>query len=253
MNAKAGSLCVVGLGPGAPELMTVEAREILRLSDRVAGYDLYISLLPPDLLKDKIIISSGMRGERQRCREAIAAALEGARTAIVCSGDAGVYAMASLTLEILETENLLDEISPRIIPGVPALCAGAALLGAPLGHDFACVSLSDLLTPWEIIEKRLFALFAADFVCVLYNPRSRGRPDYLRKALDIAKEYRDASCPVGMARNIARAGQSTLIATLETFDPEAADMLSLVIVGNSETRVRDGYMITPRGYAKKYE
>ncbi|MBD5607889.1 MAG: precorrin-3B C(17)-methyltransferase, partial [Desulfovibrio sp.] len=192
------------------------------------------------------------KAERERCQKAAEAARNGMNVALISSGDPGVYAMAALALEILEEEEALESVPFQVIPGVPALCAGAALLGAPIGHDFACVSLSDLLTPWELIERRLNAAMGADFVCVLYNPRSRGRPDYLKKALEIAKRYRSPACPVGMARNISRPGQSTMIATLDVFDPELADMLSLVIVGNSETRIVGGYMLSPRGYAKKY-
>lgn len=252
MSRGGGKLLVVGTGPGAGSALTIQAAEILENCDCVAGYNLYINLLDKSLLARKLVISSGMKAERERCQKAAAAAREGMTVALISSGDPGVYAMAALALEILEEENALDSVPFQVIPGVPALCAGAALLGAPIGHDFACVSLSDLLTPWSIIQRRLDAAFGADFVCVLYNPRSRGRPDYLKKTLETAKKYRSPACPVGLARNISRAGQSTLIATLDSFDPELADMLSLVIIGNSETRVVGGYMLTPRGYAKKY-
>lgn len=252
MNSGRGKLFVVGIGPGAANLVAPLASEILEDCDCVAGYELYLKLLDKSSLKGKLVISSGMKAERERCQKAVAAAREGMSVALISSGDPGIYAMASLALETLEEQNALDSVDFQTIPGVPALCAGAALLGAPIGHDFACVSLSDLLTPWEVIERRLRAAFAAGFVCAIYNPRSRGRPDLLKKALDTAKQYRAPSCPVGLARNISREGQSTLIAPLETFDPELADMLSLVIVGNSETRVAGGLMLTPRGYAKKY-
>lgn len=247
----AAPLRAVGIGPGPESAMTPQAASVISASACLAGYDLYLDLLPPRLKEGRRIIASGMRQEAERCGKAIDAALSGLSTALISSGDSGVYGMASLALELLERRGLLGDLPFEVIPGLPALCAAAALLGAPLGHDFACVSLSDLLTPWPLIEARLEAALAADFVCVLYNPRSRGRPHYLKAALDIAARHREAACPVGMARNVGRKGESTRLAPLRDFDPEWADMLSLVIIGSRESRMAGKYMLTPRGYAQK--
>lgn len=247
-----GSLNIVGLGPGAAKLMTYEAMSVIDYCDCVVGYELYLKLIPREMLKGKRVISSGMRGEVKRCRLAIQSALDGLETAIVCSGDPGVYAMASLTIELLAQFGPPQDLPVRVIPGVPALCAGAALLGAPIGHDFACVSLSDLLTPWETIEKRADAALAADFVLVLYNPRSSERPDNMAKILKIARRHRGGDCPVGVVRNISRNDQSAKIYKLDDFDTAGVDMLCLVIIGNSETRIVGDLMLTPRGYAGKY-
>ena len=244
-------LLAVGIGPGDAALLTPQARAALEASACVAGYGLYLDLVPPELLAGKRRISSGMRQERERCAAAVDAALAGSPTALVSSGDAGIYAMAGLALEILEERGLLETVPFSVVPGVPALCAAAALLGAPLTHDFACISLSDLLTPLDRIRARLRAALTADFVCVLYNPRSHGRPDYLGMAFDMARSVREPSCPVGMVRKAYRPGQEAVLTTLAEADPARADMLTLVIIGNSESRRAGPYMLTPRGYARK--
>ena len=247
----AAPLLLVGIGPGDAALVTPQARAALEMADCVAGYGLYLDLLAPELLAGKRRISSGMRQERERCAAAVNAALGGMTTALVSSGDAGIYGMAGLALEILEQRGLLETVPFSVVPGVPALCAAAALLGAPLGHDFACISLSDLLTPLERIRQRLEAALAADFVCVLYNPRSRGRPDYLGMALDMARALREPDCPVGMVRQAFRPGQEVILTALAKADPGRADMLSIVIIGNSESRLAGSFMLTPRGYSRK--
>lgn len=249
--ASPAPLVAVGIGPGDVSLLTPEARAALEAAACVAGYGLYLDLLPPELLAGKRRVSSGMRQERERCAAAVDAALAGEATALVSSGDAGIYAMAGLALEILEERGLLDVVPFSVVPGVPALCAAAALLGAPLTHDFACVSLSDLLTPLPRIRARLSAALAADFVCVLYNPRSHGRPDHLGMAFDMARQFREPSCPVGMVRKAYRPGQEVILTTLAQADPALADMLTLLIIGNAESRRAGPYMLTPRGYARK--
>ena len=249
--ASPAPLTVIGLGPGDASLLTPEARAALEACACVAGYGLYLDLIPPEWLAGKRRISSGMRQERERCAAAVDAALGGESTALVSSGDAGIYAMAGLALEILEERGLLEIVPFSVVPGVPALCAAAALLGAPLTHDFACVSLSDLLTPLDRIRARLSAALEADFVCVIYNPRSHGRPDHLGMAFDMARKHRAPSCPVGMVRKAYRPGQEVILTTLAEADPRWADMLSLVIIGNSESRLAGPYMLTPRGYARK--
>lgn len=245
---KNGQLYVVGLGPGDQSLMTAQALMALERSSCIAGYGPYLDLLPGALKRAKKLISSGMRQEKERCQEAIRFALAGEVTSMVCSGDPGIYAMASLVIEILKQRDLLNSLSLEIVPGIPALCAAAARLGAPLGHDFACISLSDLLTPWEVIKKRLMCAFEGDFVTVLYNPRSKGRPDYLAFALSLAKKWRKAECPVAMARNVFRQGEELFLSSLENFAPEDADMLSIVIIGNNQSVWAGKYMLTPRGY-----
>ncbi|MBD5417460.1 MAG: precorrin-3B C(17)-methyltransferase [Desulfovibrio sp.] len=249
--ASPAPLTAVGIGPGDTGLLTPEARAALAAASCVAGYGLYLDLLPPELLAGKRLLSSGMRQERERCAAAVDAAVAGAPTALVSSGDAGIYAMAGLALEILEERGLLAAVPFCVVPGVPALCAAAALLGAPLTHDFACISLSDLLTPLERIRARLEAALAADFVCVIYNPRSHGRPDYLGMAFDMARALREPACPVGMVRKAYRPGQEVRLTTLAEADPTWADMLTLVIIGNSESRLAGPYMLTPRGYGRK--
>jgi precorrin-3B C17-methyltransferase len=209
---------------------------------------LYLDLVPPELKEGKRLIATGMRREEERCLAAVESARAGRDTALVCSGDPGVYALAGLALEVLEAKNLLDCVPFHVIPGMPAVCAAAALLGAPLTHDFACVSLSDLLTPRQLIEKRLEAVLEADFVCVLYNPRSRGRPHLLEQALTQARRHRKPDCPVGLVRKAFRPGQEVSMHTLADFDAAKVDMLSLLIVGNSASRAVGGYMLTPRGY-----
>ena len=250
-QATAAPLTVVGIGPGDAALLTPQARAALETAACVAGYGLYLDLVPPELLAGKRRISSGMRQERARCGAAIDAALAGESTALVSSGDAGIYAMAGLALELLEERGLLATVPFSVVPGVPALCAAAALLGAPLTHDFACISLSDLLTPLERIRRRLEAALAADFVCVLYNPRSHGRPDYLAMALELARAHRGPGCPVGMVRKAYRPGQEVILTTLADADPARADMLTLVIIGNSESRAAGSWMLTPRGYGRE--
>ncbi len=244
-------LQIVGIGPGNGEYMTRQAWEALNACQCLVGYDLYLNLLDPYLKKNKHVVSSGMRHERERCEAAIEAACQGQNTALVCSGDPGIYALAGLVIELLEERGLLNRLPFDIIPGVPALCAAAARLGAPIGHDFACISLSDLLTPWERIEKRLLGAFEADFVCVLYNPRSRGRPDYLHNAICMGRRCRSGDCPVGLARNVGRPQETVEICTLDNFDCSQVDMLSIVIVGNSESRLAGSYFLTPRGYRIK--
>ncbi|MDR2161474.1 MAG: precorrin-3B C(17)-methyltransferase [Desulfovibrio sp.] len=243
-------LHVIGLGPGDASLLAPAALRCLEESSVLAGYTGYLDLLPKALLAGKDIIATGMRAERQRVEAAIESACGGAPTSLVCSGDPGIYALAGLTLECLEKRGLHPDLLPlRVIPGIPALCAAAALLGAPLAHDFACVSLSDLLTPWERIRRRLEAALAADFVLVLYNPRSSRRTAPLQEALRLALERRSPSTPTGIVRNAFRPRQRVLIAPLAEIDPREADMLTILVIGNGETRIIPGpRMLTPRGY-----
>jgi len=237
-------LYVVGLGPGNLKNMTYEAREAIESADTVVGYQTYLDLIKP-LLTGKDVVSSGMTREVERCREALRLTAEGRTVALVSSGDAGVYGMAGLVLELSPPE----EIEVVIVPGVSAVQAAAAVLGAPLMHDFAVISLSDLLTPWELIEKRLTAAAAADFVVALYNPRSKGRVRHIQRAQELLLAARSPLTPVGIVRNACRAEQEKILSTLAEMPLDSIDMFSLVIIGNSATYV-DGQMrmVTPRGY-----
>mgnify|MGYP001060928143 FL=1 len=242
-------LYVVGLGPGDAALLTPQAAAMLDAAQTIVGYRLYVDLISPERLRGKNVVTTGMRREADRCNAAIDAALAGSPTAVVCSGDAGIYGMSGLIFELLEARDLADAVPVTIAPGVPAVCAAAALLGAPLMHDFACVSLSDLLTPWERIEQRLEAALAADFVLALSNPRSKGRDWQLDRALELARRHRTPETPVGLVHKAYRPDQQTLIRPLRDFCGTDADMLSLLIIGNTTTRVTAERMVTPRGYA----
>lgn len=245
-------LSVVGLGPGKSDHMTPAAAEAIAQAQVVVGYTGYVRLLDEALLDGKTVLSTGMTGEVERCSQAVDQALGGRDTVVVCSGDPGVYAMAGLVLEILETRELLGTVDFCVVPGVPAFAAAAALLGAPLMHDFASISLSDLLTPWESIEKRLDAAAGADFVIALYNPRSRRRSGHLARALEIIGRHRDPSCPVGVVSRAAREGERAEVVRLDAVNVEAVDMQTVLIVGNSASRRVGGHMLTPRGYHHKY-
>lgn len=248
-----GKIWVVSLGPGHPDYMTPRARQALAEARVIVGYRTYLSLIEPSLFEGKETIASGMMDEIGRCQSAIEEALKGRDTAVVSSGDAGIYGMAGLILELLERQQLTDRVEVEVIPGTPAFAAAAALLGAPLMHDFACISLSDLLTPWEVILSRIEATAKADFVLVLYNPRSKKRHWQLGAALDLIRRHRDGSTPVGLVKNAMRAGQSVEVTTLSGLDEARVDMLSILLVGNSRTRITGKRMVTPRGYMEKYE
>ena len=239
---------VIGLGPGGGADLTGRARAALEECDLLVGYTAYIDLVKEDF-PDKETLSTGMRREVDRCRAAVEAALTGKSVAVVCSGDSGVYGMAGLIYEVAQE---YDPIDIEVVPGITAACGGAAVLGAPLTHDFAVVSLSDLLTPWEKIEARLTAAARADFVLCLYNPASNSRPDYLRRACDIllaAGKSPDTVC--GTVRNIGRAGEEARILTLGQLRDTQVDMFTTVFVGNSQTKVLGGKMVTPRGYLQR--
>lgn len=249
---RSGKLTVVSLGPGDPRYLAPKAEKALAEAEVIVGYKTYMDLLDPGLREGKETISTGMTGEMRRCRAAIDSALAGRNTAVVSGGDAGIYGMAGLVLELLSEQELLKEVDVEVIPGIPALSAAAALLGAPLMHDFAAISLSDLLTPWEVIEKRVEAAARADFVLVIYNPRSEKRDWQLEKALNLIREHRAGTTPVGIVKSAMRPEQSIRISTISELDEARVDMLTTLVVGNSRTRVLGGKMVTPRGYPEKY-
>ncbi len=243
-------LTVVGLGPGAGEDMTGRAYRAIEEADVVIGYTAYIDLIR-GAFPEKEMRSTGMKKEVDRCRMAVQAASEGKNVAVVCSGDSGVYGMAGL---IYEVSKEFPPVEIEVVPGITAACGGAAVLGAPLTHDFAVISLSDLMTPWEKIEKRLECAAEADFVICLYNPRSRGRADYLMRACDILLRHKSGDTVCAYVKNIGRDGeQSRILPLSELRDSTDVDMFTTVFVGNSQTTVIDGKMVTPRGYMQRGE
>lgn len=236
-------LYVVGFGSGSRENMTVEAERVILESDIIVGYTAYTDILKK-YFPDKKYYSTGMKQERER----VIYALENAGTqtvAIVCSGDSSVYGMAGLAFEL--SVNYPD-VDIEIVSGVTSALSGGAVLGSPLGHDFAVISLSDLLTPWDKIIKRVEYASYADFVMVLYNPSSKKRGDYLSKACDIMMKYKNPNTVCGIVRNIGRDGQESRILTLSELRNTSVDMFTTVFIGNSETKIINGRMVTPRGY-----
>ena len=236
-------LYVIGIGPGAPDQMTRRAMDVLGEVDVIAGYGVYVDLVKP-LFPDKEYLVTPMRKEVDRCRMAIDAAKEGRTVAMISSGDAGVYGMAGLCLELAAD----TDVDVEVIPGVTAALSGGAVLGAPLTHDFAVISLSDLLTPWEKIEKRLELAGEADLCIALYNPSSHRRSDYLQKACDILLRHVKPDTVCGVVRNIGREGESFEVMSLSELREYKADMFTTVFVGNSQTMAVNGRMVTPRGY-----
>lgn len=237
-------ISIVGIGPGGYDDMTIRAVNAIKNADVVTGYRLYVELVQ-ELVGDKETFCTEMRGEVARCQKAAEYAISGKNIALISSGDAGVYGMAGLMLKILEDH---PEIETEIIPGVSACQSGGAVLGAPLVHDFAVISLSDLLTPWSLIEKRLEAAASADFVIVLYNPGSHKRRDYLRKACNTVLKYKSPDTICGLVKNISRDGEEHSIITLDRLKDTPVDMLTTIFIGNSQTTVINGKMVTPRGY-----
>ncbi len=236
---------VVGIGPGNREYMTPQAVAAIEESDVVVGYTLYVELVK-ELVKDKEVKSTAMKQEVDRCRMALESALEGKTVAFVCSGDAGVYGMAGVMSEVAADH---PEVEIITVPGITAACSGAAVLGAPLIHDFAVISLSDLLTPWEKIEKRLRAAAEADFAVCIYNPKSKKRRDYIDRAAEIMSCAKSWDTPCGYVKNIGREGEKAVVCTMADLkDNDDIDMFTTVFVGNSATKVINGKLVTPRGY-----
>ena len=247
MNEKRGKLFVVGIGPGSLDEMTYHARRAIESSDVIVGYSAYVDLAEP-LFLGKVVITGGMGMEVERCEAALREALVGRTVALISSGDAGIYGMAGLVLEIAQKKGIEHPEAIEIVPGVPAFVAAAALVGAPLMNDFASISLSDLMNPWEKIEKRLDAAASGDFVTCLYNPKSTNRVQQIEKAREIFLKHRSPETPVAIIRNAFREGQSTLISSLDAMLSHEIDMLSIVIIGCSETVADERWMLTKRGY-----
>lgn len=248
-----GKIMVVGLGPGSKEQMTARAREAIRDAQVIIGYSTYVKLIA-DLLEDQEVIKKGMTEETDRCVLAMKKAQQGKKVALISSGDAGIYGMATLTYEVLLQAGWKpgSDIEVEVIPGTTALAACGSLVGAPLGHDFCAISLSDLLTPWPVISRRLEAAAQADFVVALYNPKSGRRTGQIVAARDILLRHRRPDTPIAIVKSAYRPKQSIQLSTLENMVACDIGMLSTVLIGNSDTFIQEGLMITPRGYAGKY-
>lgn len=245
---KKGKIYVVGIGPGNMEDISRRAYKILKNVDVIAGYTTYINLVK-DEFAEKELYSSGMKREIERCQEVIEIAKSGKNVALISSGDSGIYGMAGIMLEVVADEDL----EVQVIPGITSTIAGAALVGAPLMHDQAIISLSDLLTDWEVIKKRLDCAAKGDFVISLYNPKSRTRVDQIVEARDIMLKYKKESTPVALLRHIGRDNENYTLTNLKDFLNHSIDMFTIVVVGNSNTYIKNGKMITPRGYTEKYQ
>ena len=242
-----GKLFLVGIGPGNEAQMTGQAKAVLNAADVLCGYTAYIELIR-NLYPEKEFYDTPMMREMERCRHAVRLAQERKNVAMLCSGDAGVYGMAAPCLQLAENTDLEIEI----VPGVSAALSGAAVLGAPLNHDFCVISLSDLLTPWTVIERRLKAAAEGDFAVCLYNPMSRRRRENLSKACEILLTCREPGTPCGWVRNIGREGQEHAFLSLAELKNAELDMFTTVFIGNSSSRMANGRMVTPRGYEEKY-
>ncbi len=238
------TIYVVGMGPGDEAHMTYEAVHVMESADVIVGYKVYIDLVR-DRFPDKEFYHTAMRQEEERCRYCFETAMSGKQVALICSGDAGIYGMASLMYEIGRE---YPDITLRIVPGITAAISGAAVLGAPLNHDFCVVSLSDLLTPWEKIERRLIAAAEGDYAIAIYNPSSHKRADYLMRACDILLEYLEPERACGYVENIGREGERAVVCTLRELRDMQVNMFTTVFIGNSTTEIVNGSLVTKRGY-----
>ncbi len=246
-----GKIYVVGTGPGYVEYIAPYAQQAIRKSDMIVGYGTYTKLIQ-EIIKDKKVFSTGMTQEIDRCRKAVELALSGKTVSVISGGDPGIYAMAGLVFELLKEQDSGAPLPPvEVIPGISALNACAARLGVPLMHDFASISLSDRLTPWDLIEKRLDAAAMADFVIILYNPKSKGRARHIVKAREIVMKHRSPETPVGIVKGAMREDEKIVLADLGTMLDHEIDMQTTVIIGNSKTFLWNNLMITPRGYESK--
>ncbi|MDO5717602.1 MAG: precorrin-3B C(17)-methyltransferase [Tissierellia bacterium] len=245
-------LNIIGIGPGGYGSLTFDAYKCLEESELIVAYTPYLEYIRGFIkIEEKRIYTSGMTQEIERCRYAVEEAAKGVLTSIISTGDAGLYGMAGPCFEIADEKGLLEDLEINVIPGVSAVFAAASELGAPLMHDSAIISLSDLLTPIDLILKRVEMAARGDFVIAIYNPRSKKRPDNLKWAIDIIREHRSAENIVGIVRNAGRDGMDKFICKLDEIDYEKVDMMSTLIIGNSQTREKNGKMITPRGYENK--
>ena len=239
-------IIVAGIGPGSREDITPAVVEALGEADAVVGYQYYFQFVQPFLKKDCLCVDTGMKKERQRAEQAFELAEQGKTVVVISSGDAGIYGMTPLVYEMSRERS--SDVEVCSLPGISAFQKAASLLGAPIGHDMCIISLSDLMTPWEVIERRIKAAATGDFVTAIYNPKSHGRYWQLYRLKELFLEERTASTPVGYVRQAGRDDQAVSVTTLEAFDPEDIDMFTVILIGNSQSYVTDGKMITPRGY-----
>jgi precorrin-3B C17-methyltransferase len=248
-----GKLYIVGIGPGALEHLTIKAEKVLNSSDYIIGNKIYLELIE-DLIKGKKIVESTMGEEINRAKIALDLSKDNI-VSLISGGDPNVYGMAGIVFEVAEKAGMNEEIEIEVVPGITSAIATSSFLGAPLSNDFAVISLSDLLTPWERIEENLAHVSSSNFVIVLYNPRSRGRNENFRKAIGIIKRYRNGETPVGIVKNYARENEEKIVSRLKDVleYEEKVDMHTTVIIGNEESRIWKEKIITPRGYHRKYE
>jgi len=237
---------VVGIGPGSPEDVTPAVRQVIATSDVIVGYHRYFPFVSPWIRPDALCVDTGMKHEQERAEQAFRYADEGQTVCVISSGDAGIYGMAPLLYEMKSESH--SDVTIEVLPGISAFQKAASLLGAPIGHDTCIISLSDLMTPWEVIERRLIAAAEADFVTALYNPRSNGRYWQLHRAKELFLKARRGDNVVGYVRQAGRDEQAIKVTTLAAFNPEEVDMFTIVIIGNSQSYISDSKMITPRGY-----
>ena len=241
-----GKIIIAGIGPGSPEDITPAVLDAVRQADVVVGYKYYFQFIEPYLKEGALCVDTGMKKERERAQQALEYAEQGRTVVVISSGDAGIYGMAPLIYEMTALSGSSADIS--VLPGISAFQKAASLLGAPIGHDFCIISLSDLMTPWEVIERRIRAAAAGDFVTAVYNPKSHGRYWQLYRLQELFLQERSADTPVGYVRQAGREEQKVKLTTLAQLDPEDIDMFTILLIGNSQSYVTDGKFITPRGY-----
>ena len=245
-----GKIIIAGLGPGNEGDMTLAVREALQSADVVVGYQYYFQFIKPFVREDCECVDTGMKKERQRAEQAFELAEQGKTVVVISSGDAGIYGMTPLIYE-MQRHHAATDIEVSSLPGISAFQKAASLLGAPIGHDLCIISLSDLMTPWEVIERRIKAAATGDFVTAIYNPKSHGRYWQLYRLQELFLQERSAETPVGYVRQAGRDDEEMKITTLGAFDPEDIDMFTVVLIGNSQSYIADGHIITPRGYYRE--
>ena len=244
-----GKIIVAGIGPGSKEDITPAVLEAVREADAIVGYKYYFQFIEPYVSEGCECIDTGMKKERERAEQAFALAEQGKTVVVISSGDAGIYGMAPLIYEMKRERG--SDLEIESLPGISAFQKAASLLGAPIGHDLCIISLSDLMTPWEVIERRILAAAEGDFVTAVYNPKSHGRYWQLYRLQELFLQKRSAETPVGYVRQAGREDQEVVVTTLGAFDPEQVDMFTVILIGNSQSYVVDGKMITPRGYYRE--
>ena len=252
-----GKIIVAGIGPGSKEDITPAVLEAVREADAVVGYKYYFQFIETYVKTGCECIDTGMKKERERAEQAFLLAEQGKTVVVISSGDAGLYGMAPLIYEMREERRIANPSQPEIeiqtLPGISAFQKAASLLGAPIGHDICLISLSDLMTPWEVIERRIKAAAVGDFVTAVYNPKSHGRYWQLYRLQELFLKYRSVETPIGYVRQAGRDEQEIKVTTLEKFDPEEVDMFTVILIGNSQSYIANGKFITPRGYYRDTE